>query len=235
MQKMTFPPACPRQSPALSPPASRPQHTAGLDGTVTFAPVAVTSSPLPVSPPLPSSTPLADGATLNPAAAPFAPGGMVGLSGMPLAPGVLSAPGMDLSGSAHPMGVGLPLGMQPMGAGITTITPAGAPFMPGGAGDAAAAAAGAPVVSMPMVVDAAPRVETPPDEDIELPIDLINGLQSLGSTDLMLTDDLSKDEVWEALFGAGGAAAAAAAAAHQQHGGGAVGADAGSSGGGADG
>ncbi|KAI8467345.1 MAG: hypothetical protein J3K34DRAFT_37862 [Monoraphidium minutum] len=137
--------------------------TLGMDGGITFHPVCA-----PRSPPLPASPPLVPA----PGAAPL--------------PGV---PDFSACGGA----AALPLGMQAMGAGLTTIYPGGPTFPPG-----------------PMAVDGGPRVETPPDGDgasddgIELPADLISGLQSLGSADLMM-DDLNKDELWETLFG--GAAA----------------------------
>jgi hypothetical protein len=104
--------------------------------------------------------------------------------------------------------------MQAMGAGTTTLAP-GIPLFP---------AAPLPPASAPMAVDAAPRVETPPDDDggVELPADLISSLQTLGSADLMM-DDLHKDELWETLFGggsfpgsSGGLAGGGAAATAQQ-------------------
>lgn len=52
-----------------------------------------------------------------------------------------------------------------------------------------------------VAVDSKTRVDSPDDDDLDLPMDLINGLQSMGSTDLMLAEDLSKDELWSSLFG----------------------------------
>ena len=72
------------------------------------------------------------------------------------------------------------------------------------AGGAAAAAGG-----VPHVVDVAPKVESPDSDssqggnqqDLQYPMDLLNSLQSMGSADLMLADDLSRDDLWESLFG----------------------------------
>jgi hypothetical protein len=47
-----------------------------------------------------------------------------------------------------------------------------------------------------------PRVESPEDSsDLQIPQDLLQGLQSLGSGDLMLTDDMARDDIWDSLFG----------------------------------
>jgi hypothetical protein len=47
-----------------------------------------------------------------------------------------------------------------------------------------------------------PRVESPEDSsDLQIPQDLLAGLQSLGSGDLMLTDDMNRDDIWDSLFG----------------------------------
>ncbi len=177
---------------ALSLPSPLPNNTTtrqpGLDGTVTFAPAA--------SPQIPDFS----AAALN-GASPFAAG-----------PAPVSVPGLPDLGSnpagdafLHMAAQHLGGGMQPMGAGTTTVGPS----LAGAASPFDVTGVTGPPSGMPMVVDAGPRVETPPEDDIELPIDLINGLQGLGSTDLMLTDDLNKDEIWDTLFGAGTSASLA--------------------------
>jgi hypothetical protein len=138
------------------------------------------SPPIAVSPPLPAGSPAPDAAV---AAA---------TAGLPYGAAPPIIPGLPDFGAVVP---GLPLA-APLP--LAAAPPPPSPLPPGAAAPAA-----------PMAVDAGPRVETPPDDDIELPADLINGLSTLGSNDLMLTDDLSRDEVWDSLFG--GAAGAALA------------------------
>lgn len=45
-----------------------------------------------------------------------------------------------------------------------------------------------------------PTVSSPDDGNMELPFDFVNGLTSMTSEDLGLTDDFTKDEMWQQIF-----------------------------------
>jgi len=129
------------------------------------------------------------------------PGGSV--PGLP----VLSSPAVPLLGTDG----SVKLEHGDAAAGVSTPHAAAGAAAAGLAGlDLSAAAVAAAGGGGPHVVNAAPKVESPDSDssqgggnqqDLQYPMDLLNSLQSMGSADLMLADDLSRDDLWESLFG----------------------------------
>jgi hypothetical protein len=119
----------------------------------------------------------------------------------------------SLSGQPMPAAAAVG-GRAPMAAGTSM-------FGPGASSSSSGAGAGGGLVlkvESPVVDELQqPRVDSPPELDMDAGVhDLLANLSSVPSAELMLTDELSRDDLWDVLFGKGGAGgggdAAAAAA-----------------------
>jgi hypothetical protein len=72
---------------------------------------------------------------------------------------------------------------------------------------AAAAAAAAAGAGGAMLMDAQqPKVDSP-EGDLDMSMDILSNLSHMNSADLMMTDDVNKDDLWDMLFGQQGSGA----------------------------
>jgi hypothetical protein len=106
------------------------------------------------------------------------------------------------------------------GGATTTMHAAGTPAAAGGAQvlnpvevkvespvAAAAAAAAAAGAGAAMYADAQqPKVDSP-EADLDMGMDILSNLGHMSSADLMMTDDVNKDDLWDMLFGQQGSGA----------------------------
>jgi len=69
------------------------------------------------------------------------------------------------------------------------------------------AGAGLSGTPVPAAEPLEPQVDSPAD-DMDVNMDLLSNLQGLSSTELMMTDDVSRDDLWDMLFGQQGSALA---------------------------